>query len=411
MLEFYSPPQDPWLVILYQDEHIMVVNKPSGLLSVPGRLEEHKDSVMARVQRDFPQAESVHRLDMATSGVIVVALTKAAERELKRQFREREPKKQYVARVWGHPEKTEGLVDLPLICDWPNRPKQKVCYETGKAAQTEYEVLELAVDNTARVRLKPITGRSHQLRVHMAMLGAPIEGDDLYPQLRPRRDDTFESPLQLLAQGLALSHLRAALASLLDQGRVRRLPDTGTRAYEAPQGETEQALAAIWSSLLKADPIGRHDNFFELGGHSLLAVTLTSRLRQQGLHGGDQAGRRLRAAGAGVGKAPAVGALHGDAEPEQSPDDEHDRGDRDRQQHRELVAAEPAQHVALAQAALQALPHQLQQRIARRMAKRVVHQLELVEVEEHHGDVPAAATAERQRLLERERGTGRGRLG
>lgn len=161
-------------MILYQDEHIMVVNKPSGLLSVPGRLEEHKDSVMTRIQRDFPQAESVHRLDMATSGVIVVALNKAAERELKRQFREREPKKQYVARVWGHPQPAEGLVDLPLICDWPNRPKQKVCYETGKAAQTEYEVLEYAEDNTARVRLKPITGRSHQLRVHMLALGHPI---------------------------------------------------------------------------------------------------------------------------------------------------------------------------------------------------------------------------------------------
>lgn len=145
----------------------MVVNKPSGLLSVPGRLDEHKDSVMTRIQRDYPQAESVHRLDMATSGVIVVALHKEAERELKRQFREREPKKQYVARVWGHPASEEGLVDLPLICDWPNRPKQKVCYETGKAAQTEYEVLEYAPDNTARVLLKPITGRSHQLRVHM----------------------------------------------------------------------------------------------------------------------------------------------------------------------------------------------------------------------------------------------------
>lgn len=85
-MENYNPPQEPWLVILYQDDHIMVVNKPSGLLSVPGRLEEHKDSVMTRIQRDYPQAESVHRLDMATSGVIVVALTKAAERELKRQF-------------------------------------------------------------------------------------------------------------------------------------------------------------------------------------------------------------------------------------------------------------------------------------------------------------------------------------
>lgn len=179
-MENYNPPQDPWLVILYQDEHIMVVNKPSGLLSVPGRLEEHKDSVMTRIQRDFPQAESVHRLDMATSGVIVVALNKAAERELKRQFREREPKKQYVARVWGHPQPAEGLVDLPLICDWPNRPKQKVCYETGKAAQTEYEVLEYAEDNTARVRLKPITGRSHQLRVHMLALGHPILGDRFY---------------------------------------------------------------------------------------------------------------------------------------------------------------------------------------------------------------------------------------
>lgn len=163
------------LVILYQDEHIMVVNKPSGLLSVPGRLEEHKDSVMTRVQRDHPQAESVHRLDMATSGVIVVALTKAAERELKRQFREREPKKQYIARIWGHPEKAEGLVDLPLICDWPNRPKQKVCFETGKAAQTEYVVLEYAPDNTARILLADY-GRSHQLRVHMLALGHPILG-------------------------------------------------------------------------------------------------------------------------------------------------------------------------------------------------------------------------------------------
>ncbi|WP_241724050.1 pseudouridine synthase, partial [Cronobacter sakazakii] len=109
MLDAYNPPQDPWLLILYQDEHIMVVNKPSGLLSVPGRLEEHKDSVMTRIQRDFPKAESVHRLDMATSGVIAVALTKAAERELKRQFREREPKKHYVARIWGHPEKAQGV--------------------------------------------------------------------------------------------------------------------------------------------------------------------------------------------------------------------------------------------------------------------------------------------------------------
>lgn len=113
------------MIVLYQDKHIMVVNKPSGLLSVPGRAPENKDSVMTRVQNDFPTAESVHRLDMATSGVIVVALTKAAERELKRQFREREPKKTYIARVWGHLAQDEGLIDLPLICDWPNRPNKK----------------------------------------------------------------------------------------------------------------------------------------------------------------------------------------------------------------------------------------------------------------------------------------------
>lgn len=202
-MEPYNPPQDPWLHILYQDEHIMVVNKPSGLLSVPGRLPEHKDSVMTRIQRDFPNAESVHRLDMATSGVIIVALTKAAERELKRQFREREPKKSYVARVWGHPEKDKGLIDLPLICDWPQRPKQKVCFETGKAAQTEYEVLDYAADNSARVLLKPITGRSHQLRVHMLALGYPILGDNFYAHEEAK---AMAPRLQLHAEMLTITH-------------------------------------------------------------------------------------------------------------------------------------------------------------------------------------------------------------
>lgn len=97
----------------------------------------------------------MHRLDMATSGVLVVALTKAAERELKRQFREREPRKTYIARVWGHPARDEGDVDLPLICDWPNRPRQKVCFDTGKAALTHFEVLSRDPDHSARVRPKP----------------------------------------------------------------------------------------------------------------------------------------------------------------------------------------------------------------------------------------------------------------
>ncbi|WP_050129259.1 bifunctional tRNA pseudouridine(32) synthase/23S rRNA pseudouridine(746) synthase RluA [Yersinia frederiksenii] len=202
-MEPYNPPRDPWLHILYQDEHIMVVNKPSGLLSVPGRAPENKDSVMTRIQADFPYAESVHRLDMATSGVIVVALTKAAERELKRQFREREPKKSYVARVWGHLAQDEGLIDLPLICDWPNRPKQKVCYETGKSSQTEYLVLSRDTDGSTRVKLSPITGRSHQLRVHMLAIGHPILGDRFYAHPEAK---AMASRLQLHAQELCITH-------------------------------------------------------------------------------------------------------------------------------------------------------------------------------------------------------------
>ncbi|MCW0343207.1 bifunctional tRNA pseudouridine(32) synthase/23S rRNA pseudouridine(746) synthase RluA [Pantoea ananatis] len=202
-MEPYNPPLEPWLHILYQDAHIMVVNKPSGLLSVPGRLDEHKDSVMTRIQRDYPEAESVHRLDMATSGVIVVALTKAAERELKRQFREREPAKTYVARVWGHPAQEKGMVDLPLICDWPNRPKQKVCFDTGKSAQTDYQVVEYGDDNSARVALKPITGRSHQLRVHMLALGHPILGDGFYAHPEAK---AMANRLLLHAESLTITH-------------------------------------------------------------------------------------------------------------------------------------------------------------------------------------------------------------
>lgn len=202
MMEVYNPPTDPWLHILYQDEHIIAVNKPSGLLSVPGKAPEHNDSIMSRIKADFPNAECVHRLDMATSGVIVVALNKEAERELKRQFREREPKKTYIARVWGHVEKEEGLVDLPLICDWPNRPKQKACHETGKAAQTFYEVLEYE-ENATRVKLSPITGRSHQLRVHMLALGHPILGDRFYAHPQAR---AMAPRLQLHAQELFITH-------------------------------------------------------------------------------------------------------------------------------------------------------------------------------------------------------------
>lgn len=203
MLLEYNPSQNPWLVIVYQDDHLVVVNKQSGLLSVPGKAPEHNDSIISRLQRDFSFVESVHRLDMATSGIMAAALSKAAERELKRQFRDREPKKHYIARVWGHLLHDQGKIELPLICDWPNRPKQKVCFETGKSALTEYEVISRDPDNTTRVKLTPFTGRSHQLRVHMQALGHPILGDKFYAHPEAK---ALANRLQLHAQSLTISH-------------------------------------------------------------------------------------------------------------------------------------------------------------------------------------------------------------
>lgn len=199
----YNPPKDPWLTVLYEDSEIIVINKPCGLLSVSGNKPEHFDSVMSRIQEKYPKAESVHRLDMSTSGVMLVALTKDAERELKRQFREREPKKYYIARVWGHVEHDHGEMTFPLICDWPYRPRQKVCYETGKAALTYYDVISRDDDFTTRVKLTPITGRSHQLRVHMMTIGHPILGDKFYAQ-----EEAFNaaSRLQLHAKYLKITH-------------------------------------------------------------------------------------------------------------------------------------------------------------------------------------------------------------
>lgn len=174
----YAPPTDP-LDVLHDDHEIIVVNKPVGLLSVPGKGEHLADCMLARVQDAYPQALLVHRLDRDTSGVMIFALTPHAQRHLGLQFEKRQTKKSYVARVWGRLEPKTGEVDLPLIVDWPNRPLQKVCHETGRAAFTEWRVQRYGTDET-RVRLSPMTGRSHQLRVHMLALGHPILGDPLY---------------------------------------------------------------------------------------------------------------------------------------------------------------------------------------------------------------------------------------
>ena len=180
MSDLYAPPEAP-LVFLHDDHEVVLVDKPSGLLSVPGKGEHLADCLITRVQAVFPQALLVHRLDRDTSGVMVFALTPHAQRHLGLQFEKRQTKKTYVARVHGHMAEKTGTVDLPLIVDWPNRPRQMVDHENGKAAVTDWRVVR-AEDQETRVRLMPKTGRSHQLRVHMLAIGHPILGDPFYAE-------------------------------------------------------------------------------------------------------------------------------------------------------------------------------------------------------------------------------------
>lgn len=202
---FIAPPCHEELVELYRDDHIVVVNKPSGLLSVPGKPPNDVDSALARLQKINPATEVVHRLDMSTSGVMVYALTKAAHRHLNMQFRERTVEKSYIADVWGELEFTAGTVDLPLRCDWPNRPLQMVCYEHGKHALTHFEQIDSPRPSISRVLLKPVTGRSHQLRVHMQQLGNPIIGCEFYAHDEAK---AASNRLHLHAMMLSFDHPR-----------------------------------------------------------------------------------------------------------------------------------------------------------------------------------------------------------
>lgn len=178
MSDSYAPPDEP-LRIVHADQHLLVLNKPAGLLSVPGKGAHLADCLITRAQCVYPEALLVHRLDRDTSGLIVYALTKMAQRFLSLEFEERRVKKVYVARLWGELKPKTGTVDLPLTVDWPNRPLQHVNHETGRPAQTDWRVVRHE-DGTTRVRLMPKTGRSHQLRVHMLALGHPILGDPFY---------------------------------------------------------------------------------------------------------------------------------------------------------------------------------------------------------------------------------------
>jgi len=179
----YNPPRTP-LCVVYKDADLLVLSKPSGLLSVPGKDAAHKDCLETRAKEAFPEALLVHRLDLETSGIFVMAMNKDAQANLGKQFERRKVRKVYTAEVWGHVEGESGVIDLPLRCDWENRPRQMVCYEHGKAAQTHWQVSE-RLERSTRMRLEPQTGRSHQLRVHMMHLGHehgghPILGDPLY---------------------------------------------------------------------------------------------------------------------------------------------------------------------------------------------------------------------------------------
>jgi tRNA pseudouridine32 synthase/23S rRNA pseudouridine746 synthase len=185
--------------LLYQDDYLLVVNKPAGLLAVPGRGAEKQDCLSARLQQIFPDALVVHRLDMSTSGLMMFARGALMQRRLSLMFQGREVEKRYVAVVAGKLEPETGEVNLPIAADWPNRPLQKIDAEQGKPSLTRYRLLGLDAGNT-RVELEPVTGRTHQLRVHMKAVGHPILGDALY-------GDTRSAPrLMLHASILKLLH-------------------------------------------------------------------------------------------------------------------------------------------------------------------------------------------------------------
>lgn len=184
VLSDYRPPTEPWLDIVYEDERLIVLNKPSGLLTVPGKDPSLADCLEARVQArhaDRAATKVVHRLDKDTSGLLLMAFDKAALGYLGAQFEQRKVGKSYVARVAGQMDGDRGIVDLPLATDWENKPRQRVDFETGRKAQTEWQVIGREAEAT-RVKLVPLTGRTHQLRVHMMALRHPILGDPFYAE-------------------------------------------------------------------------------------------------------------------------------------------------------------------------------------------------------------------------------------
>jgi tRNA pseudouridine32 synthase / 23S rRNA pseudouridine746 synthase len=198
----YAPPPDADLDIVYEDESLLVLNKPVGLLSVPGRGEHLQDCALHRVQQRFPPALLVHRLDEATSGLLMFALSPHVQRALSLAFERRQVKKTYLARVHGVLQPPSGTINAPIAKDWPHRPMHHVNVEAGKPATTHHELLSQNEHSAQSLcRLEPQTGRTHQLRVHMQHIGHPIVGDRLYGL----QNDPAPR-LMLHASGLELAH-------------------------------------------------------------------------------------------------------------------------------------------------------------------------------------------------------------
>ncbi|WP_282109514.1 RluA family pseudouridine synthase [Shewanella algicola] len=192
MAEFIAPPCDGVIEILYQDEHLLLINKPSGLLSLSGKNPLNKDSVHYRLVQDFPTATLLHRLDFGTSGIMLVALNKQVNGLLTQQFQQRTIGKTYTAVLYGDLSNEQGEIDFPITKDVEHFPLMKICHDTGKPAKSHYQVIERHPQGlSTRVRFTPMTGRTHQLRIHSQQIGHPILGCDLYhnqqsQQLAPR---------------------------------------------------------------------------------------------------------------------------------------------------------------------------------------------------------------------------------
>ena len=192
--------------VIYEDEHLLVLDKPSGLLSIPGRGPDKQDCLLARVQAAHPETLLVHRLDMATSGLLIMARSPQVQKQLGQCFEKRGILKHYQAVVLGNmgSEGDTGLIDLPVRIDWLNRPRSIVDHERGKPSLTHWRTLGPGPwPGTTRLQLEPFTGRTHQLRVHLAAIGHPIVGDPLYA---PPEGRALSARLLLHASELALTH-------------------------------------------------------------------------------------------------------------------------------------------------------------------------------------------------------------